>query len=201
MLFDLLALPVRLFGGPAGVAIGIGLINTAAIVGCAIVGYRLLGRTGSLAATATAGVLAWTLGSVLLTDPWNPHVLVLPCLVMLLLAAGVAAGRLGMLPWLVAVASLCLQVHLGYAYLVPALSLSALAGAAIVYRRRWRLDRACRPGDVRLIGRCAAGSVVVFVVLWAQPLIEQLFGTGEGNLSRILSSTGGDEPTWLSAIS
>jgi hypothetical protein len=195
LLFDLLAPFTAVFGGPAGVAIGIGLLNGASIVGCALVGWRVIGRTGALAATLVAGTLAWTLGSVLLTDPWNPHPLVLACLLMLLLTWGVASGDLVLLPWLFAVASLCLQVHLGYAYLVPSLCITALAGLAVVMRRRWRLDPAARAGDGRRLLRVGAWSLVVLLVLWAQPLYEQLFGAGEGNLSRILSSTGGDEPT------
>ena len=195
LLFDLLAPFTAVFGGPAGVAIGIGLLNGASIVGCALVGWRVMGRTGALAATLVAGTLAWTLGSVLLTDPWNPHPLVLACLLMLLLTWGVACGDLVLLPWLFAVASLCLQVHLGYAYLVPSLCLTALAGLAVVMRRRWRLDPAARATDGRRVLRVVAWSVAVLLVLWAQPLYEQLFGAGEGNLSRILSSTGGDEAT------
>ena len=38
-------------------------------------------------------------------------------------------------------------------------------------------------------------SLLVLLVLWAQPLMEQLFGEGQGNLARIATSTGGDEPT------
>jgi hypothetical protein len=195
LLFDLLAPFTAVFGGPAGVAIGIGLLNGASIIGCALVGWRVMGRTGALAATLVAGALAWTLGSVLLTDPWNPHPLVLACLLMLLLTWAVASGDLVLLPWLFAVASLCLQVHLGYAYLVPSLCIAALAGLAVVMRRRWRLDLVARAGDSRRLVGSGAWTLAVLLVLWAQPLYEQLFGSGEGNLSRILSSTGGDEPT------
>ena len=195
LLFDLLAPFTAVFGGPAGVAIGIGLLNGASIVGCAMVGWKVLGRTGALTATLVAGTLAWTLGSVLLTDPWNPHPLVLACLLMLLLTWGVASGHIVLLPWLFAAASLCLQVHLGYAYLVPALCLTGLAGLVVVTRRRWRADPTVRPVDRRRLLRTGVVSMVVLMVLWAQPLWEQVFGAGEGNLRRILSSTGGDEPT------
>ncbi len=195
LLFDLLAVPVRLFGGSTGVAVGVGLINIAAIVGVAVVGHRRLGRTGSLAGTAVAAALAWTLGSSMLTDPWNPHVLILPCLLMLVLTWAVASGDIVMLPWLLATASLCLQNHLGYAYLAPSLCLAALAGAVVVYRRRWRLDADARAADSARLRRTGAMSVATMLVLWAQPLWEQMFGEGQGNLTRILSSTGSDEPT------
>ncbi len=195
LLFVLLAPFVAVFGGPAGVAIGIGVLNAAAIVGCAMVGYRALGRTGSLAATLVAGALAWTLGSVLLTDPWNPHPLVLPCLLMLLLTWDVAQGDLAALPWLVAVGSLCLQVHLGYAYLVPAMLLLAAVAAGFDLRRRWRLDDSGHAADKVLVRRTALWAVLVGLVLWSAPIAEQLFGAGKGNLARILGSTGSEGAT------
>jgi hypothetical protein len=194
LLFDLLALPVRLFGGPAGVALGVGLVNIAAVVLAVLAALRAGGRTAGVLAGATAAALSWTMGSALLTDPWNPHVLILPCLAMLMLAWTVASGQLGWLPWMLAVASLCLQTHLGYAYLVPATCLVAIGGAAVVFRRRWRLDAGIRAEDVRSIRRTGAWSVGVLLVLWLQPLVEQFTGTGKGNLARILSSTGGDQP-------
>lgn len=195
LLFQVLAPFVAVLGGPAGVAVGIGVLNGAAIIGCAVVGFRALGRTGSLAATLVSGTLAWTLGSVLLADPWNPHPLVLPCLLMLLLTWDVAQGDLAALPWLVAVGSLCLQVHLGYAYLVPSMLGVATVGVAVVMVRRGRRDPERRRADRALVRRSALVSVGVGLVLWAAPIAEQLFGTGKGNLARILGSTGSEGAT------
>lgn len=195
LLFDLLAIPVRLFGGPAGVAIGVGLVNAAAIVLAVVAATRAAGRAAGAITAAAATMLAWTLGSALLTDPWNPHVVVLPCLAMLVCAWAVGSGRHEMLPWLVAVASLCLQVHLGYAYLVPATLVAAVAGLVVVYRRRWRIDPACRSVDLVRLRRSGVIAVVTGLVLWAQPIVEQFTGPGKGNLARILSSTGSDGPT------
>lgn len=194
LLFDLLAVPVKLFGGPRGVALGIGLINIAAVAGIAAVGHRVRGRTGALAATLVAAVLAFTLGSTMLTDPWNPHVLVLPCLLLFMLVWGVASGHLELLAWLVAIGSLCLQTHLGYAYLVPAMILTALAGLYVVHRRRWATDAEVRDDDLSAIRRSGYRALIVGVVLWWQPIVEQLFGEGRGNMARIITSTGGDEP-------
>ena len=195
LLFDLLAIPVRLFGGPVGVALGIGLVNIAAVALAAFASFRAAGRTASLVTTAVAATLAWTLGSVLLTDPWNPHVLVLPCLALLTLVWAIGCGRIELLPWLMATASLCLEVHLGYAYLVPSMFIVALVGAVVVYRRRWQADVAAKAVDARLWRRSVVSTTVVMVVLWLQPFYEQFFGGGEGNISRIVSSTGGNEPT------
>ena len=193
LLFDVLAVPVRLFGGPVGVALGVALINACAVVGVAVAARRIAGTTASLVATTVAATLSWTLGSELLISPWNPHVLILPALCLLVLAWGVAAGDLALAPWTLAVGSFCLQTHVGYAYLVPAIVLLAIAGAAAVRRSRWRKDAHTRPGDVLRLRRWSGVSVVTVLVLWAQPLWEQLTGAGEGNLSRLVTSSGGDE--------
>ncbi|MBI5087512.1 MAG: hypothetical protein HZB15_01195, partial [Actinobacteria bacterium] len=194
LLFDLLAIPVRVLGGTTGVVVGIGLINAAATIGVAVVGYRMAGRTGSVLATLTAATLAHSMGSGMLTDPWNPHVLVLPCLLLCMLTWAISTGSFTLLPWLLAVGSLCVQTHLGYAYLVPAACVVGVAGAAIVHRRRWRADGSCRPIDLAAMRRTAAISLGTVIVLWAQPLVEQVTGAGQGNLARIATSTGTDEP-------
>lgn len=193
MLFDLLAVPVRVLGGPVGVAVGVALVNIAAIVLVVVSAHRAGGRVAALLAASMAAAISWTMGSALLTDPWNPHVLILPCLAMLTAAWAVSTGVVRLLPWLVAVGSLCLQTHLGYAYLVPATCLAAVTGAVIVYRRRWREAPLCRTDDLHAIHRSIVWTVGVLAVLWAQPVIEQFTGTGKGNLARILSSSGGDQ--------
>lgn len=195
LLFDLLAVPVKLFGGATGVALGVGLVNAAAITGTMLVARRVAGRTGAVAATAVAALLAYMLGSGMLTDPWNPHVLVLPALFLLTCTWAVAAGHVAVLPWQLVGASLCVQVHLGYSYLAPSLVIIGLVGAAIVHRRRWGVEPSIRADDLRRFRRTGAWSVGTVLVLWAQPLAEQLFGSGQGNLARILTSTGSDEAT------
>jgi len=78
--FDLLALPVRIFGGGAGLALGVAIINIVAIVGIAVFAYRRGGAlTGTLAMLLTAG-LCWTMGSEALFEPWQPVAVLLPFL-------------------------------------------------------------------------------------------------------------------------
>lgn len=195
LLFDLLAVPVRVFGGANGVAIGVGIVNVLSVVGIAMVAYRMAGRSGCLLATLTAALFTYSMGSGMVADPWNPHVLMLPCLLLFMLSWAVGTGSFRLLPWLVAIGSLCLQTHLGYAYLVPIATVVAIAGALAVHRRRWRLDAGCRADDVGAMRRTTWITLGTLVVLWAQPLVEQFTGDGQGNLSRIVSSAGGgDEP-------
>ncbi len=141
ILFDLLAVPVRLFGSTAGVAIGIGITNSLAIAGVGWVAFR---RGGVLlvipAALVTCG-LTWAMGSELLFDPWQPHALLLPFLCFLFLAWALAEGDLYLLPVAVGVGSLLVETHVSYSYLVPALGIVGMLGLA------WRLRSRVRRGE------------------------------------------------------
>ncbi|HAP76776.1 MAG TPA: hypothetical protein DCR14_11910, partial [Acidimicrobiaceae bacterium] len=102
--------------------------------------YRRGGRTPALAALGATAVLVYTMGSELLFDPWNPHVLILPCLAMLVVAWGIALGDRWAWPVYVALGSFTLQTHVGYAYLVPGLFVVALGVG-------WLVDRLDGPVD------------------------------------------------------
>jgi hypothetical protein len=192
LLFDAVALPVKLLGGGPGMAIGVALVNLAAVGLAAFAGHRLGGRLGALAALAGATGLAWTLGSELLIDVWQPHVLVLPCFAFLVLLAAVTGGRFALLPAAVGVGSLLVQTHLSYAVLVPPMVLVALGVVLVRARAERSVDGTpwpWRTGDGR---RTLMLTVAVAVVAWAQPLIEQLANGSEGNLARLARSSGSD---------
>src|ERR687891_74106 len=78
LLFDLLALPARLGNGSAGFAVGVGLMNVLAVVGIAVFARRQGGPVVASAAVMVTAVLAWSMGSELLYEPWQPHALLLP---------------------------------------------------------------------------------------------------------------------------
>ena len=169
--FILLAPGARLFGPSAGLALGTATMNAAAIV---IVGWaarRRAGTTGGLLAVLVGGLLAWSMGSALLVDPWGPHSLILPLYAGCVLAWGVADGDLGLLPLAVGCASFASQTHLSVVYLGPGL----LAVAAT-----WGWIRIGRAGN-----RWIVISVLVAVLLWLPPLIEQ-FSTPVGNMTRLV---------------
>ncbi len=178
LLFESVALPVKLFGSNLGLVIGVAAVNILAITTIAVFAFRRAGRLGAVLLLLGAVYMEFVMGSELLFDPWNPHILILACLAMLTCAWGVAAGDSWALPVYLALGSYCVQTHLGYSYLVPGLLLAALAfrlvGRREVTKREWW---------------CSAG---VLAVLWAQPLVEQFFGEGEGNLSRVLGARGSD---------
>jgi hypothetical protein len=185
LLFDVLAMPAKL-GGGNGLAIGAASINAAALLGIAIIGYRRGGAVVGAVAVAVGAVLAWSMGSEVLFEPWQPHVLVLPFLFYVTLVWAVACGDLVALPWAVGVGSFIVQTHLSYAILVPLLGVWAVVGVSLVLRGDRRRD----PSSwAALRGRAIRSGVIaaaVFVVCWLQPLIEQFTADGDGNMTRLV---------------
>ena len=59
LLFDVLALPVRLFPHGSGVAVGVALIHIAALVTLAWCSRRLLGNAGACVVMAVAAGFLW----------------------------------------------------------------------------------------------------------------------------------------------
>lgn len=188
---DLVALPVRALGPWSGLAVGVTLINVAAVV-LALVGARRIGGRPALAVTTVGtAALTWTLGSELLFDIWQPNALVLPALAFLVMCWGLAAGDLWFTPLVVALASLLVQTHLSYVYVVPLMMLTTIAVGVVRWRRRARHRRP--DGDTSWRAP-AAVSALTAIVLWSQPVYQQLFGPGPGNLSELLSAAGSQEP-------
>ena len=184
LLFDVMALPIRLFGGPAGVAIGIATLNIVVVWLVGWVTYRIGGATASLTAlTITAG-LVWTLGSELVYDPWQPNVLILTFWLVMVLVWATAADHVGMFPLLFGFATFALQTHLVFSYLVPVLLVFAVTCALA---RRWKRG----PGRFADLRGPTRNSLIVLAVLWFQPLWEQFFGDGQGNMSRLLQTAVG----------
>lgn len=189
LLFDALAVPVKLFGSAPGVAIGVGALNAAAIIGIGWIAHRRGGLMLLVPAMIVTAALGWTMGSELLFDPWQPHSMLLPFLCFLFLVWGMADGDLALVPWAVGVGSLLVQTHLSYAYLVPGLGLIGVLGLVWRMRRRIRSDGAAGSEPRRRIAHVGAVTTVVVVVCWLPPLIDQIAGVG--NISALLDTGGG----------
>ena len=136
-------------------------------------------RTAVVLATV---LLLWVLviGPVLLRDPWNPVIGVVPLLVALLAAAlrpGLAAACL-----MAVAGSLALQAHVGTISLVATVALGA-AGLHVLSARgpAWL-------GRPRLVPRLRSTAVVVGVLLvcWALPLVDQVRHGSRGNLAEVV---------------
>ena len=190
LLFDLLAPFVKLLGGSAGAVIGVAAINGAACAVALFQGRLLAGRRGELLMAAACLSLSWSMGSEMLVDPWQPHVLLLPFLAFLAAAAASAVGHVRSVAWMVGLASLLVQSHLSFTYVV------ALVGAAALLLC-WRSVRLARdaPGGQPPWRRGAVVAGAVALLCWVQPVYEQLFGPGEGNLSRLAGASSSSSDT------
>ncbi|HEV3451296.1 MAG TPA: hypothetical protein VG869_08830 [Acidimicrobiia bacterium] len=194
LLFDVLALPVTVFGAGAGVALGIGLINVAAIVLIAVFAHRRGGPLlGAIAMTAAAG-LAWTMGSEALFEPWQPFSLLLPFLCFLVLAWSVSCGDLLALPAAAVVGSLVLQTHLSYVLLVPVLAIWAVVMLVLKLRRDRNEEPVAWPRQRRQVARSVVVASSVFALCWVQPVLDQIIG--QGNLGQLLSNAGPPKRTF-----
>lgn len=179
LLFDLMAIPTKLLGAGPGLAIGVGLLNAACLVGAGAVAFRVDGRRAYLLTLLVGAVVAWSMGSELIFDVWQPHALVLVYLLLALLAWAMAEGHAWTIPGSVAIVTFLVQTHLSYVYLAP---ITLLAGVVIhlATTRDWR----------RLI-RPVVWSIPVALVLWAQPLWQQVHGPGASNLDRLIDAASG----------
>jgi len=181
LLFDLLAGPVKLLGYGIGMPLGLALVNGASVIGAALVARRQAGSRAVVPMMVAATCIAWAMGSELLIDPWQPHVLMLPFLFILALLWGITCGDLVLVPWFAAVASLLVQTHLSYSFLILFFTIGLVA-AVVFHAHRTPSKRAG-------LARLGATTAIVFFGLWMQSFIEQLFGAGQGNLGRLVSSS------------
>ena len=167
-LFFYLAAPWYWMSGhhTAGLQAGAFAINLGAVAAIAWTAARLASPPIAIAvAVATAWYTLRT--GDLIVSVWNPHVIVLPMLAFVIMAAALAAtGRRVLLLWLVLLGSFLVQTHLAMAPLV------ALVGAVAVAPKR------------RALGGAWLRACLVALALWLPPLVEQATHT-PGNLTRI----------------
>ncbi len=190
-LYDLLMAPFALTLSPGpGAAIGVGALNIASIVGISIAGRHIGGWRMQRWMLLAAAALAWSMGSEMLIDIWQAHALLLPFLLLLVLMVGCTAGRTACIPWAAFVGSVLIQTHISYAYVLSALFVAALGVA-------WWTHRPVERAAVwrGLTSRTALITAGVLVLCWVQPLYEQFFGEGRGNLTRLASNAGGGDVT------
>ena len=183
---DLLALPVKL-DWQAGTAIGVALVNVAAIVLAVRAGHRAAGATGAWVTAAGAAAVAWAMGSELLYEPRQHHALMLPFFCLLVLAWAASSGWRWALPWAAGVASLVVQTHLSYAVPTTIVSVAVVVGFVLAERARDEEAPSLRP--------VLAATAVVAVLCWLQPLVEQVTADDGGNLSAVVEAAGSDVPS------
>ena len=129
--------------------------------------------SGWLAPIVLVGIALY-LGRVpgLASSFWNPHLLVLPLVALLVTNAAISSGAIGYLPLSALLASWCVQAHVGLAI---AVAMCTLTMAILLWR-----------SGVRTVpARVMWATLVTVGVLWALPVAEQLINT-PGNMARIV---------------
>lgn len=170
----------------AAAAIGVGTVNLALVVGISAVSHRIGGWELQRWVLLVVALLLWSMGSELLIDIWQPNAMVLVIFALLIVAVGLAIGDDALLPWAAILVSLLLQTYLSVAYIFVFLVLGTI-GARIWLRPPKIGDR---PSLIPI--SLTAG---VLAVLWAPSVYEQLAGSGEGNISRLLANSSGGDVT------
>lgn len=168
------ALPfVRGFGNRNGLWTFAVALNVTALLLAAWAAFRT-GGLGVAAWVIAGGFLTVIITTVTLTSALNVNLVVLPSFAALVVAWAVSRGDVAMYPILAGLVSLIVQAHIGYG-LVPVVAAVAATALLATHRGKFR----------KLLGwRYSGPTFAVLLVLWAPPLLDQIFGTA--NLAKLL---------------
>jgi hypothetical protein len=178
--FYLLTPFYRLFGSSAwAMQAATVVINVAALGTALLIAVRRGGIRLGIAVAALLVVLVSGYGLTMLTQPWNPYLPLLWWVVFLLAVWSVACHDVAMLPVAVFAASFCGQTHVPYLGPAAGLGVLTIVMLALTWRTAPRGSAARRR-----IARWTAASLVLAVVLWVPPLVDQTIND-PGNLRAI----------------
>ncbi len=175
LLFYVLAPPYRIFGADgAALLAASALVNGLFLVGAALLVWRRGGGAGAALGLVVIMTFTRALGGDFLQSGWNPYMVVVPLLVLVLLVWCVACGDAFLLPVTVGVACDAVQTHLGAA----PVALAAVVVASVLVAIDARRGRVRRPVRLVLV------SLAVTAVLWIPPVIDATHRRG-GNLGEL----------------
>lgn len=161
----------------AGLNAGALAINLMSMLVMAWVLVRAADGVLAIVTTAMVALYAWRLMPIL-ASPWNPHVIVLPTMALIVVCAAILTGWAELLPLAAAMATFVAQTHLGglpTVAVVSAIALSAVLGATVAEPEA---------DNRRRLVRIVAVTLGVLAVLWALPIWEQLSRT-PGNFTKL----------------
>lgn len=162
-----------------GTALGMTVINSAAVVGVWAGARSVLGRLGAVGAMLATLVLIASMGSVPLLETRQQLAMLLPFWCLMWVSAALWSGRSWAAPAVVFSASLVVQTHFTFIYQAVALAVAALVAFAVGQRARWREPEIRRPLLV---------AAVTGIVCWAPTVWDQIFGSG--NLAKVVGQSG-----------
>ena len=194
-LYYALALPYWLTGGSsASLAFAALFLNALALVGILLIARRRGGLAVLMPTALIVEILVLRLGTQYMRDVWNPDITVFPFLLLAFLAWTMSCGERWALPVSAFVASFLVQTHVGYALPVAALIAFGIGGLVWSTRQSQHAVEAVPASDAapRSTASPRRGwlmavsvTVVIVLVMWLPPLIQQL--TGEpGNFTKLL---------------
>jgi hypothetical protein len=149
--------------------VGVGLVNLGSVA-LLLTYARRIAPTVLMLSCFVVMLQYTTFGIDHVVDPWNPWAAVLPFTALVMVGFAAWSGDRSAAVWTVVLASIVLQLHIGYALLVVPPVVCAL----------WGIVRA--PRDRRLLAVLGAALAVV----WAPAVLDQLFG--QANVSLIIES-------------
>ena len=124
---DLLAPIARTLPFSSAAAIAVGAVNAACVLGISGVSRAVGGWAMQRWMLVACAAMSWVLGSELLIDIWQAHALLLPFLLYLVLMIGLACGEARWIPFAAGVASVLVQTHISYVFVLTAATVAALA--------------------------------------------------------------------------
>jgi hypothetical protein len=172
MLYWVLAIPARI--GGSAMVLTMGAISAACVVGVVALANRRGGRGLATVSAVAMVVLYRSIPVEVPYEVWNCWAGLYPFTFLLFLSWSVACGDFRLTPLLVIVASYVVQAH--FAYLLPAACALAVAVVGLIFWRR--LEQGST--ETR---RWAIAAVVVGLVCWSPPLVDQ-FTHRPGNVVR-----------------
>lgn len=179
--FYALAPFVAAFGG-VGLAVGSAVLNACWATTAALAVRRGVGPAAGWLVACGGAALAWAMGSEVLVDPFNPHLATFALWCGLCCTWSVLTGRTASAVPAIVAASFAAQTHLS---MVPIAALLGVAAIAATVRDDWRRpSTGSRLRDARWTR--SATAAFVLVALWTPPAVQQLWGSGPGNLSKAL---------------
>lgn len=171
---DLLA-PFTKVSPYLGTAVGSAAINAASIVAVWWSARRLVGPGRVAWVMAATALFLATLGLPWLIDVRQQFAMVLPFYALLWVAAAMGSGVSRAVPVGLLLGSLILQTHFTYAFQSVVVTAAGVVGFMVA---------TSGPGSWRVWRRTGIIGLGVLVLCWIQPVIDQLFGTG--NLGDVL---------------
>lgn len=156
-------------------------LNAGCVAAIALVIRRRAGAAGMWWGLLVLAVYLRALGGSVLRDSWNPHLPLLPFALTIFLLWTALLGDRWAGPVSVALGSFAVQSHISY--LLPMAALAAACAIAAGVRRA--RDKSSQSPSTDAGHRWVvpfALSVLVLVLQWAPPLLQQLHNASAGNL-------------------